>query len=293
MASFPTDWEVHPAENFASYAVDELVDSPLGVNMLMLLDQDNRSAGSYKLSLFGGGIIEASYPLGNIIPDLPPQFEQLYVHSHFKAHRIVTVANACSTAWRDLDILLQERTLSLYNDADTEPEDPAPLIKYLQDQKAAKTGVGASLRFGIAAGPDKKIRLEVQSLPAPSKSLNAKANLRTDNAVSVLLGYFPVNADLFAGNNPGGPVPLFFAPDPARALAAMNANPDAYRYDIGLINSQILHCEHLSLDEAQTYLQARARAAKGTPAFPLSTAPPAKKPRLHASTAAATGDKLT
>jgi hypothetical protein len=64
----------------------------------------------------------------------------------------------------------------------------------------------------IEASPESRIQLEVQSLPGQDKSLNSKANIRRDNAVSVLLGQFPANADLFNGQNTqGGPVVIFFA----------------------------------------------------------------------------------
>jgi len=290
MASFPTDWDVHHTNDFPTYGCDETLDVPLGMNLLMHLGNDNRSTGCYRISLFGGTAIEASYQLEDITPDLPPQFRSIQARSSFKAANIILATNSCSSPWRDLDVLLQERTMLLYDDSD-EQVDPTPLITYLQDQKAAKTTVGASIRFGVAVGPDRRMRLEIQSLPGQAKALNAKANLRTDNAVSVLLGHYPLNADMFSGNNPGGVVPIFFARDPAQALTALSSSPDTYRYDIGLINSQFLYREHLTLTEAATYLTNRARAAKGTTAFPNMTGPPAKKSRPNDSTA--TGNNQT
>ncbi len=107
--------------------------------------------------------------------------------------------------------------------------------------------------------------------------------------MSVLLGSFPINADLFSGTDPGGPVPLFFAPNREKTLSIMNANPDLLRRDISLVNSQLLRMEHLSLQDAYNYLQGRARAAKGTPAFPIPQGPPAKKARIQPGTSNSTG----
>ena len=132
----------------------------------------------------------------------------------------------------------------------------------------------------------------MQALPGQAKNLNAKANIRGDNAVSVLLGHFPLNADLFAGPNPAGPVPLFFAPHPERTLQLLNENPEDLRHDISLINSQLLHMEHLSVAEAHAYLQSRARAAKGSTAFPHIPGPPTKKQRTAAGPFAPTGKFL-
>jgi hypothetical protein len=281
MASYPTEWEVHPATHFSTHDTDELIDAPLGMNLLMQMGDDCRSSGCYRITLFGGGHLDIHQNMEDLIPDLPQEFRTLMIQSSFKVHNIPFANNSCSSAWRDLDVLLHERSVHLFDEPD-DMLDPANLIKFLQDQKANKTGIGASIRFAVAAGPDKKMRLEVHAMPGQAKVLNSKANLRTDNAVSVLIGHFPINSDLFSGTNPEGIVPIFFAPDPAKTLAALNNNPDVYRYDIGLINNQILHREHLSLTEAHAYLQSRARAAKGVPAFPLAAGPPlAKRPRTE------------
>jgi hypothetical protein len=54
--------------------------------------------------------------------------------------------------------------------------------------------------------------------------------------------------------------------------------------------------EHLSLEDAYNYLQGKARAAKGFPAFPATSAPPAgpptKRPRLQTTPSTSTGKIL-
>jgi hypothetical protein len=51
--------------------------------------------------------------------------------------------------------------------------------------------------------------------------------------------------------------------------------------------------EHLSLEDAYNYMQGKARAAKGVPAFPTTSAPPAgppaKRPRLQTTPSTSTG----
>jgi len=195
--------------------------------------------------------------------------------------------NATSAPWRDLEFLLSEKIVFLF-DNQGNLADPDYLIEYLQDLRTENPKSGASLRWAVAVSGNNRIRLEMQSLPANSKLLT-KANLRGDNSVSVLLGSFPINADLFNGNDPGGPVPLFFAPNREKTLSIMNANPDLLRRDISLVNSQLLRMEHLSLQDAYDYLQGRARAAKGTPAFPIPQGPPSKKARIQPGTSASTG----
>ena len=165
--------------------------------------------------------MEARYDLSEILFQPPPQFNGLYVLTNFKAPQVAPGTNTCSISWRDLDILLEERSLFLIDGSDTRV-DPGPLILYLKSLKSEKANNGASIRYAIAASPENRIRLEVQALPGQAKSLNSKANIRGDNVVSVLLGQFPVNADLYGGTNLAGPVPLFFAQNPAGTLTILN-----------------------------------------------------------------------
>ena len=288
MANFPTDWEVHSDDKFNMFDMDATYDTALGMNTLLKVGSDGRSTGVYKLYLFGGGTMESRFKLEDFIYNLPEVFEGLYIKSVLKAPRVSPGQNSCSTPWRDFDVLLLEKAIFLVNE-DDDILDPKELIQYLQSLRAEKSNTGASVRYAIAATAENRIQLEVQSLPGQAKLLNSKNNIREDHAVSVLLGQFPVNADLFAGQNPGGPVPIFFAEIPEQALHCMNQNADALRHDIGLINSQILHMEHLSLSEAHIYVQSRARAAKGTPAFAPTPGPPPKKLRLQAGVSSATG----
>jgi len=131
---------------------------------------------------------------------------------------------------------------------------------------------GACMRWAIAMDEEKAPRFEIQSLPSASSNINKKY-FSGDNAVSILLGSFPLNADLFDGSFASGFVPIFFSETPAAAQSFLNKNPDVAKEAIQAINSRLLHMEHLSMDEAVSYLQARrGRMAKGAAAFPLPSA---------------------
>jgi hypothetical protein len=255
MASFPTDWSVYEVDQFATYSVDEM-DTDLGINTLMKMDEKGRSTGIYKISLFGGGTMEARYPIEHILYDPPLCLKDHFIGTSFKA--------------------CQAKIVFPF-DNQGNLADPEYLIEYLQDLRSENPKSGASLRWAVAVSGSNRILLEMQSLPANSKLLT-KANLRGDNSVSVLLGSFPINAELFSGTDPGGPVPLFFAPSREKTLSIMNANPDLLRRDISLVNSQLLRMEHLSLQDAYDYLQGRARATKGSHAFPSPRDPLPRSP---------------
>jgi hypothetical protein len=134
-----------------------------------------------------------------------------------------------------------------------------------------KAHVGASLRWAVAADPQKALRLEVQGLPAPPTFIQKKY-FNSDNAVSVLLGCFPLNADMFDGSVVQGIVPIFFSATPQEAMNHLNQNQDAMKEIITSINSKLLIMEHLSMEAATSYINAKkGRMAKGTPAFPPPT----------------------
>jgi hypothetical protein len=293
MASFPTEWSVYDHTLFASYEVNDLHDAPLGMNMLMKLGADGRSLGDYKISLFGGGTMTARYPVETILYNCPTEFIGKLIIISVTSDQVTPLTNSTTVPWRDLDFLLGERMVFLASNNGT-IVDPVPLIDHLQTLRADKANNGASVRWAVTASRERKVQLEFQTLPVHSKSLT-KANLRGDNTISVLLGAYPVNADLFAGPDPTGPVPLFFAPDREKTAELLYRNPDQLRHDIATVNSQILMMEHLSLEDAYNYLQGRARAAKGIPAFPATSGlptnpgPPAKRPRLQTTPSTSTG----
>ena len=131
---------------------------------------------------------------------------------------------------------------------------------------------GACLRWAIAMDEEKAPRFEIQGLPTASSNINKKY-FSGDNAVSVLLGSFPLNADFFDGSFASGFVPIFFSENPTAAQNFLNKNPDVAKEAIQAINSRMLHMEHLTMDEAVAYIQARrGRMAKGSAAFPLPAA---------------------
>ncbi len=123
---------------------------------------------------------------------------------------------------------------------------------------------------------DKLPRFEMQGLPTAACNIQKKF-FSSDNSVSVLLGAFDLNADIFDGTFAHGLVPIFFSANPMQAQAFLDRNPAATKEIITTVNSRLLHMEHLSLGEAVAYLQAKkGRMAKGTAAFPL---PPTTRKR--------------
>jgi hypothetical protein len=137
---------------------------------------------------------------------------------------------------------------------------------------ATDSPVGASIRWAIGIDDESNPHLEIQGLPAPAANIQKKF-FSGDNSVSVLLGSFPLNADMFTGQSLAGLVPTFFSPLRFQASAYLQQNPDLTRDIICSINSRLLRMEHMTLEAAVTHLKAKkGRMAKGVPAFPAPTA---------------------
>jgi hypothetical protein len=111
-------------------------------------------------------------------------------------------------------------------------------------------------------------RLEIQGLPRQASGLPKKF-FSNDNSVSVLLGSFNLNVDMFSDSFAAGLVPIFFSESRKSASTFLKKNPEMARDAIASVNSRLLRMEHMSLQEAITHLNAKkGRPAKGVSAFP-------------------------
>ncbi len=134
-----------------------------------------------------------------------------------------------------------------------------------EDQQPA----GASVRWAVAADEAKMPRLEFQCLPTAAANIQKKF-FCSDNAVSVLFGSFPLNADLLDGSFAAGIMPIFFSTTPTHTRQALIKDPELVKEAIRAVNCRILHMEHMSMEDAIKHLKAKkGRMAKGLPAFPM------------------------
>ena len=292
MSQFPNDWEIYPEDDFSTFHMPDMDAAPLGVCALLRLADNGRSLGIYQLSLFGGGVCRMRFPVSAVLPGCPAVFADILLIVAATAKNIRPALNSTTTPWRCLAELIRSGDV-LATNARGDFVPTRPLLEYMDSSgsnTAPSTCVGASIRWAVAVNNADQFQLELQCMPTQSRFL-VKANLKNDNAVSVLLGFLPLTADMFPGPVPAGMVPLLFASDRTTALMAILQDPDSLQTDISALNHQFLRMEHLTLADAHSYLKAtRARAAKGVPAFPTPTQdPPSKRQRTHPADASQTG----
>lgn len=282
MTAFPADWDIYEDKDFAVFSrVGHDPDHPLSANTLIRLGPDGRGLGIFRIVVFGGQPLDIAVPIRDIIHEPPQHLSDLVIHFAARVDKLGLLQNGTTSAWRDLLALLQASAVRV-SSSDGTAADALQLIQYLNEHATSteKSTVGASVRWAVAVDTSGEHYLGLQSLPTQARYLT-KANLKQDNAVSVLLKSFPLAVDLFTGKNLGGPVPLLFADDRDRVNQIIHRHQIPLRDDIAAVNAALLHMEHLSLDEAHAYLQGRARAAKGIPAYPAQSEPPAKRPRTN------------
>jgi hypothetical protein len=116
-------------------------------------------------------------------------------------------------------------------------------------------------------------------LPTRAKSLN-KSNLKADNCVNIQVARIPFKVELFNGDLAAGPVPILFSSDRAATINGLMEHADTALEDLGKLNSRFYFMEHLSMEEALTYLADPARKAKGKITYHL---PPLRTSRRQRS----------
>jgi hypothetical protein len=265
MADFPTDWDVFPVTEFATFHQEDRLEDPMGMTTLLKLGPDGKSTGIFKVILFGGGVVDIPIPVTDILHEPPPRIASMVIKLSVRADKTNIAQNSTTSAWRDLLTLLRGKSATV-TDLNGDKISSESLVKYLEGLAGSqdKNTDGASIRWAVAGSEDGGLQLEVQSLPTQARYLT-KAALRKDNCVSVLQGFFPLKMDRFAGQDPGGPVPVFFAEDRDAALAWILQNPDQLRTDIATLNASFFRMEHLSVEDAHKTYRGRPDPRKVSP----------------------------
>jgi len=296
MAEYPPDWQIFDAEEYATFHRSPPVHNGGGIHMLVPVNAAGRSTGSFRINVFGAGSFSVRFKLSKIMNDLPPWLDSIEAELVSTLEDITPPPNMTATPWDDVEDKYKKRNLLLsMPNGEAFPE--SEFLAYLRSPTSDKSCLGASLRWAIAGAPTANaIQLELQSLPTQARYLT-KPNLRADNSISVLVQAFTLNADFFDGHSHAGPVPLLFSPDLTATAAALAANEYVLYEDLIIINNNILQMEHMTKQEAVTYLQKpKARKATGTPAFSSASSsssrpsqPPQKKGRYNQFPALETG----
>jgi hypothetical protein len=77
--------------------------------------------------------------------------------------------------------------------------------------------------------------------------------------VNIQVARIPLKVELFNGGLAASPVPILFFSDRAASFKGLMEHADTALEDLGKLNSRFYFMEHLSMEEALTYLAGPAR----------------------------------
>jgi len=279
---FPCEWQVFKGSEYLTFRRATMEDGNMGAVLLVPLDDKHQITGRFRIQVIGEGNIYIRIPAHAVVPGLPDFGTNYFLELACNTQDVTFEQDSVVGRWRDVEELIRARLIGV-TDEEGHALGPDRLLSALQVQATEKTCVGASIRWAIGVSENKTLQLELQGLPTQAKYLH-KANLKGENAISVLHRAFPLASDMFDGQSASGMVPMFFAEDQAGAFTSLTNHPAKVLEGISRINARLLHMEHMSLTEARAYLQRKQRAARGTLAFPPSKHPVSKRPRVAFNT---------
>ena len=286
MAAYPPEWQIHSESEFEAFHLAPGEDGAMGMVLQAKLNRSGNFTGMFQCCIFGANPTTIHVPAAKIIPGLPADYHALKFAFSVNPEEMAPQLNSTCTVWKDSLASVLDRTLLVLDEKD-DVVDPTQVIKYLK--QVADAG-GFSTRWAIAATPSTTpptLQAELQMLPIAAKHLT-KANLKSDNAVSVQLARIPLRVEMFDGTDAAGPIPTLFAADRDSAFHNLMNNLQEVLEGVNNLNQRFLFMEHLTRDEAVKYLQGQAKKAKGVPAFkPHSGCPPPSKKTKTANIPAA------
>jgi hypothetical protein len=275
MTSFPFDWQIFPSSDFNSMELAVTQDTGLGARPYLLLNPDGSAAGNFRIAFSGTTLFGKVTPITQLIPEIPENLSTLHISYFSRGAGAEPPVNALSTPWTDLEDLLRQNLATTTDGAGNTVPD-MELLAFLACQPADKTGLGASFRWAIGVGQDKLLRLEMQALPARARYLS-KCSLKSDDAVATYIGEIPILCEYFDSAGHAGPVPHFFADDPAAMLPTLARDQVPVYNAVRALNIKFMHHELLNPEDALNYIRGRHRQARAVSAY-LHPGPPTAGP---------------
>jgi hypothetical protein len=171
----PGSWPTFPAEEFETAGVRS--PGELGVEVMAQLRDTGRIQDHYRLALGGDAILKVSVPVedvlevGNDFPDWDISFSQWPAELKFSRNRT-------TTGWNDLIAAIAEREVLVVNNEGENVPAEVFLEAHGRLKQGKKLAPSASFRWAIGVGPDLKMELTLQSLPASPATLDNKPHFR-------------------------------------------------------------------------------------------------------------------
>lgn len=165
------DWNIFEADDF------ELAEARdpgnLGAELLAQVRPNGRIQDHYRVVLGGRQPLTMTTNFSNIFREA--KYGDYKLRMQFWPRDLAIRRNATTTAWKGVYEMLAERNAIVTDKDDT----TVPAEEVLRAMDAEKTlAEAASVRWGVVIGDDKRLRLDLVTLPASETTINGRPILK-------------------------------------------------------------------------------------------------------------------
>ena len=207
----PSDWPCLPGEDFELAVTRN--PGVLGVEVMAQARVNGRVIDHFRVALGGSEILKVRFSTRDVF--LATDTPAIQLRYEVWPRDIVIRRNMSTSEWLDISTLLASRDISVAGegpaDADL-PVDNETLLTAMDGQPKAQ--VSASIRWAVCAGIDGRMELVLQTFPATAAVLSGKPAFRGDNVPVIRLSAWPLQCDIFDGDEAAGPIPTLFSQEP-------------------------------------------------------------------------------
>ena len=165
---FPASWNVFPAEDFST--AEARSPGVAGMELMIQMRPNGRLLDHFRVALGGTEILEVSTPLAKLIPS--PNLNGWKARYQFWARDTAIRRNMTTSGWKDVQQLIQSHEMRVEDQSGCEM-DPEDVLRAVD-----LSGKAAVIRYATTIGEDRRMTLELQSLPTTLGVVNSKPVFR-------------------------------------------------------------------------------------------------------------------
>jgi hypothetical protein len=165
---FPASWAVFQAEDF--YMAEVRAPGTAGMELMAQMWPNGRLLDHFRIVLGGLEILEASTPLNRLIPS--PNLNRWKAKYQFWARDTAIRRNMMTSCWLDISQLIHSNEIRIETE-EGEAVDTAEVVQTLDEENNS-----AVIRYATTIGEDRRMTLELQSLPTSLAVVNSKPTFR-------------------------------------------------------------------------------------------------------------------
>lgn len=170
----PSEWDIFPAEDFELASPRD--PGELGVEVMAQARNNGRLLDHFRLTVGGSNMLKVNFKIKQVMGhDKLANWEFSY---RLWPRDIKIRRNMTSSEWVDIRDLVSSRdmaVLDLDSGAEVEAE---TYLTALDALSSPKNKVSCALRWSVCAGPDQKLYLHLQVMPAALETFSGKPVLK-------------------------------------------------------------------------------------------------------------------